>query len=217
MPVWTTEQRNRRIDELLAQAPVLPVVVIERLEDAVPLARTLVEAGLPVLEITLRSDVALAAIRRIVDEVSGAVVGAGTVLTAADLAAVEAAGAVFAISPGASKSLYMAAEDSRIPWLPAIATASEVMRGLEHGHQRFKFFPAESSGGLATLKAFAGPFAQARFCPTGGIDATKAGAYLRLPNVMTVGGSWMLPKEAIEQNDWSRIAGLARECANLSP
>jgi 2-dehydro-3-deoxyphosphogluconate aldolase/(4S)-4-hydroxy-2-oxoglutarate aldolase len=217
MPAWTTEQRSRRIDELLAQAPVLPVVAIDRLDDAVPLARTLVEAGLPVLEITLRSDVALAAIRRIVDHVPGAIVGAGTVLTAADLAAVEAAGALFAISPGATEALYTAATTSAIPWLPAIATASELMRGLEHGHQRFKFFPAESSGGLAALKAFAGPFAQVRFCPTGGIDAAKAGGYLRLANVMTVGGSWMLPKEALDRGDWPTIAGLARECTKLSP
>ncbi len=216
MPAWTTEQRNRRIDELLAWAPVLPVVVIERLEDAVPLARTLVEAGLPVLEITLRTDVALAAIRLIVEQVPGAVVGAGTVLDGADLAAVAAAGAVFAISPGATESLYTAAAAAGIPWLPAIATASELMRGLEHGHQRFKFFPAESAGGITTLKAFAGPFAHARFCPTGGIDAAKAGSYLRLPNVMTVGGSWMLPKQAIERHDWSQISELARECAKLT-
>lgn len=213
MTAWTTAQRNRRIDELLAQAPVLPVMAIERLEDAVPLARTLVEAGLPVLEITLRSDVALAAIRRIVDEVPGAVVGAGTVLTPADLAAVEAAGAVFAIAPGATEALYAAAASAGIAFLPAIATASELMRGLEHGYQRFKFFPAESAGGIAALKAFAGPFAQVRFCPTGGIDAVKAGGYLRLPNVMTVGGSWMLPKDALDRGDWPSIAELARACA----
>jgi len=200
------------IDALLARAPVLPVLAIERLDDAVPLARALVGGGLPVLEVTLRTDAALAAITRIAAEVDGAIVGAGTVLTPADLDAVADAGAAFAISPGATDALYAAAAAHRLPWLPAIATASELMHGLDHGHRRFKFFPAEAAGGVAALNAFAGPFPQARFCPTGGIDPASAPRYRALPNVMTVGGSWMVPKDAIEARDWARITALAREC-----
>ena len=201
------------IDAILRRAPVLPVLAIERLDDAVPLARALVDGGLPVLEVTLRSDVALEAIRRIVDEVPDAIVGAGTVLSATDLDAVARAGAVFAISPGATDALYEAAAGIAMPWIPAVATASELMRGLEHGHRRFKFFPAESSGGIAALKAFAGPFAQAKFCPTGGIDAATAPRYRALANVITVGGSWMVPKDALASRDWSRIRSLAQAAA----
>ena len=199
------------IDSILRLAPVVPVIAIERLEDAIPLARALVAGGLPVLEITLRTACALDAMRAIAAEVPGAIVGAGTVLTPSDLAAVAAAGARFAISPGATPTLYAAARHAAIPWLPAIATSSELMVGLEHGYQRFKFFPAESSGGIAALKSFAGPFAQARFCPTGGIDAAKAPAYKALANVITVGGSWMLPKAAIDAGRWDEIEALAGE------
>ncbi|MGH8086017.1 MAG: bifunctional 4-hydroxy-2-oxoglutarate aldolase/2-dehydro-3-deoxy-phosphogluconate aldolase [Lysobacter sp.] len=205
-------QRIAAIDAILQRAPVLPVLAIERLDDAVPLARALVEGGLPVLEVTLRTDVALAAIRRIVDEVPDAIVGAGTVLNAADLEAVAAAGAAFAISPGATDALYAAARGVSIPWIPAVATASELMRGLEHGHRRFKFFPAEAAGGMAALKSFAGPFPQARFCPTGGIDAGSAPRYRALANVVTVGGSWMVPKDALQSRDWEHIRALARAC-----
>ena len=201
------------IDAILRRAPVLPVLAIERLDDAVPLARALVDGGLPVLEVTLRSDVALEAIRRIVDEVPDAIVGAGTVLSATDLDAVARAGAVFAISPGATDALYEAAAGVAMPWIPAVATASELMRGLEHGHRRFKFFPAESSGGIAALKAFAGPFPQAKFCPTGGIDAASAPRYRALANVITVGGSWMVPKDALASRDWDRIRTLAQAAA----
>ena len=201
------------IDAILRRAPVLPVLAIERLDDAVPLARALVDGGLPVLEVTLRSDVALEAIRRIVDEVPDAIVGAGTVLSATDLDAVARAGAVFAISPGATDALYEAAAGIAMPWIPAVATASELMRGLEQGHRRFKFFPAESSGGIAALKAFAGPFPQAKFCPTGGIDAATAPRYRALANVITVGGSWMVPKDALASRDWSRIRSLAQAAA----
>lgn len=205
----------QRIDQVLARAPVVPVLSIERAEDAVPLARALVDGGLPVLEVTLRTEAAIGAIRAIREQVPDASVGAGTVLTARDLSAVEAAGATFAISPGATDALYAAASDARIPLLPGIATASELMHGLELGYQRFKFFPAESSGGIAALKSFAGPFAQAKFCPTGGIDVAKAPAYLALPNVITVGGSWMVPADALASGDWQRIATLAREAAAL--
>lgn len=216
MPSWTAETRAARVDELLSQAPVLPVLSIENLDDAIPLARTLVAAGLPVLEITLRSAVAIEAIRRIANEVAGAIVGAGTVLDADALRAVTEAGALFAIAPGSTEALYAAAADADIPFLPAIATASELMRGLEHGHRRFKFFPAESSGGIPALKSFAGPFTDVRFCPTGGIDAGRAPSYLALPNVITVGGSWMVPKQALDARDWQAIAELSRACAQLA-
>lgn len=213
---WTTpELRAERVDALLTRAPVVPVLAIEDPDDAVPLARALVEAGLTVLEITLRTDHALEAIRRIAMELPAACVGAGTVLTPVHLDAVREAGAGFAISPGATETLYDAGDLSAIPWIPAVSTAGELMRGLERGHRRFKFFPAESSGGVATLRSLAGPFPQAKFCPTGGIDAAKAPAYLALGNVVTVGGSWMVPADALAARDWARIGALAREAAAL--
>lgn len=204
-----------RIDALLALAPVIPVIAIDDLAQAVPLARTLVEAGLPVLEITLRSPVALAAIEAIAREVPEAEVGAGTVLAPAQFTEVERAGGRFAISPGATDELLAAGREARIGFLPGIATASELMRGITHGYRRFKFFPAAASGGTAALKGFAGPFAEVRFCPTGGIDAASAPAYLALPNVACVGGSWMLPTDALKAGDWARIGQLAREAAAL--
>lgn len=209
------DARDQTLGALLARAPVLPVIAIEHLDDAVPLAEALVAAGLPVLEVTLRTEAALAAIEQISARVPGAVVGAGTVLSPADLDAVRDAGAAFAISPGATGALYEAAARTPLPWLPAVATASELMLGLLHGHRHFKFFPAESSGGVAALKSFAGPFPTARFCPTGGIDARKAPAYLALPNVVTIGGSWMLPAEALRQRDFATIGRLACEAAAL--
>lgn len=215
MATWTPESRAAAVDAILTRAPVVPVISIDRLEDAVPMARALVAGGLPVLEVTLRTAVALEAMRRIVAEVPQAIVGAGTVLTPADLDAVVATGAAFAISPGATPTLYTAAAQSAIAWIPAIATASELMLGLEFGHRRFKFFPAESSGGIAAVKSFGGPFAQALFCPTGGIDAAKAPAYKALANVITVGGSWMLPKTAIDAGRWDEIEALARAAAAL--
>ena len=216
MTSWTVESRAARVDELLSQAPVLPVLSIEHLADAIPLARALVDGGLPVLEITLRSAVAIEAIRIISREVPGALVGAGTVLDADALHAVTDAGALFSIAPGSTEALYVAAADADIPFLPAIATASELMRGIEHGHRRFKFFPAEASGAIGALKSFGGPFANVRFCPTGGIDAARAPAYLALANVITVGGSWMVPKSALDARDWEAITKLSRECAKLA-
>jgi 2-dehydro-3-deoxyphosphogluconate aldolase/(4S)-4-hydroxy-2-oxoglutarate aldolase len=214
-PAWAHGDLTRSIDAILSRAPVMPVLTIERLEDAVPLAQALVDNGLPVLEVTLRTEVAFAAIEKIAREVPGAVVGAGTVLNVEALASVVDAGAVFAIAPGSTDALYTAAASAAIPFIPAIATASELMRGLDAGHARFKFFPAEYVGGLAALRAFAGPFAHARFCPTGGIDAAKAPAYLALPNVITVGGSWMVPKEALAARDWAAIGALAKACKTL--
>ncbi|HQY81878.1 bifunctional 4-hydroxy-2-oxoglutarate aldolase/2-dehydro-3-deoxy-phosphogluconate aldolase [Thermomonas sp.] len=211
-----TASHASQVDAVFARAPVIPVLTIERIEDAIPLARALSDNGLPVLEVTLRSACAVDAIALIARELADACVGAGTVLNARDLDAVAQAGARFAISPGATDSLYRAAAECPVPLIPGIATASELMRGLEHGWQRFKFFPAESSGGIGALKGFAGPFAQVRFCPTGGIDAAKAPAYLGLPNVACVGGSWMLPADALAARDWARIGGLARAAAALT-
>lgn len=214
---WSHVTRIEAVDAILSAAPVVPVLSIERLEDAVPLARALADNGLPVLEVTLRTSVALAAIEKIVREVPNAIVGAGTVLRADDVHAVVDAGAKFAISPGCTDALYSAAAGAPIPYIPAIATASELMRGLDAGHHRFKFFPAESAGGVAALKSYAGPFASVKFCPTGGIDAAKASAYLALPNVITVGGSWMVPKAALDAGDWASIGQLAAEAARLRP
>ena len=213
--MFDTARHSQLVDEVFGLAPVIPVLAIDRIEDALPLCRALVDNGLPVLEITLRTACALDAIALVARELPHACVGAGTVLNARDLDAVTQAGARFAISPGATDTLYRAAADGPVPLIPGIATASELMRGLEHGWQRFKFFPAESSGGIAAVKGFGGPFAQVRFCPTGGIDATKAPTYLALPNVACVGGSWMLPADALKAKDWARIGDLAREAAAL--
>ena len=210
------EQLARRVDAVFARAPVIPVLTIERLDDALPLCRALADNGLPVLEVTLRTACALEAIALLARALPDACVGAGTVLSGEDLARVATAGAAFAISPGATDALYEAAKACDTPLVPGIATASELMRGLEHGWRRFKFFPAEASGGTAALRGLAGPFPQARFCPTGGIDAGKAPAYLALPNVACVGGSWMLPADALAARDWARIGALAREAAALA-
>ena len=213
--MFDTARHSQLVDEVFALAPVIPVLAIDCIEDALPLCRALVDNGLPVLEITLRTACALDAIALVARELPHACVGAGTVLSAADLAKVTEAGARFAISPGATDTLFNAAKTSAVPLIPGIATASELMRGLEHGWRRFKFFPAESSGGIAALKGFGGPLPMARFCPTGGIDAAKAPAYLALPNVACVGGSWMVPADAVKAGDWARIGTLAGEAAGL--
>ena len=206
---------NSDIDTILTEAPVLPVLNIDDPEAAAPLAETLFEAGLPVVEVTLRTSAALEAITAMREAVDGMIVGAGTVLGEDDFQRVERAGAAFAISPGGTPALYRAAQQALIPFVPGVATASEVMAGLEFGWQRFKFFPAEAAGGTAVLKSWAGPLPKVRFCPTGGISAHNAADYLRLENVITVGGSWMVPADAIRARDWQRIAKLARDCVNL--
>lgn len=198
--------------DLMKRAVVIPVLTIERVEDAVPLARALVEGGLEVLEVTLRTPVALEAIRAIATEVPQAVVGSGTALTPADVEASASAGAVFAVSPGLTPALLAA--DS-LPLLPGVATASELMLGLEAGLQAFKFFPAVQAGGAAMLKAWAGPFASARFCPTGGIDLSNAASFLDLPNVLCVGGGWVAPRSMIERGDWTGITALALQARGL--
>ena len=200
---------------LLARTPVVPVLVIEDVSTAVPLARALVAGGLPLLEITLRTAAALDVIRAIGGEVEDAIVGAGTVLTPRQLDEVAACGARFAVSPGATENLLQAAREHAVPLLPGAATASEVMRLLELGYAHMKFFPAEPAGGIALLKALVSPLPDARFCPTGGIDAERAKAYLALPNVACVGGSWVAPSDAIRRGDWSRITDLAKAAAAL--
>ena len=213
--MFDTSRHSELVDAVFDLAPVIPVLAIDRIEDALPLCRALVDNGLPVLEITLRTACALDAIALVARELPHACVGAGTVLSATDLANVADAGARFAISPGATDTLFNAAKASAVPLIPGIATASELMRGIEHGWRRFKFFPAESSGGIGALKGFGGPLPMARFCPTGGIDAAKAPAYLALPNVACVGGSWMVPADAVKASDWARIGALASEAASL--
>ncbi|CAL9438514.1 bifunctional 4-hydroxy-2-oxoglutarate aldolase/2-dehydro-3-deoxy-phosphogluconate aldolase [Streptomyces sp. enrichment culture] len=200
---------------VLDLAPVVPVVVVDDLADAVPLARALVAGGLPAIEVTLRTPVALDAIRAIAGEVSGAVVGAGTVVTAEQVAEVVAAGARFLVSPGWTEALLEAMRASGVPFLPGVSTTSEVVALLERGVREMKFFPAEAAGGTAYLKALAAPLPQARFCPTGGISPASAPEYLALPNVGCVGGSWMLPKDALAGRDWGRVEALAREAAAL--
>lgn len=209
------DPRTTYFDELLGQAPVLPVLSIAHVEQAVPLAQTLVDAGLPVMEVTLRSPVAMEAIRRIRDQVPKALVGVGTVLTPRQLAEVAQLGVAFAISPGTTASLYAAAGETPVPFIPAVGTASELMIGLEQGYRRFKFFPAVPMGGVGTLKAFGGPFPEARFCPTGGIHAQNAIEFLALHNVITVGGSWMVPGTALASGDYDSIGTLASAAARL--
>ncbi|MFD8348135.1 bifunctional 4-hydroxy-2-oxoglutarate aldolase/2-dehydro-3-deoxy-phosphogluconate aldolase [Streptomyces coelicoflavus] len=201
---------------VLDLAPVVPVVVVDDLADAVPLARALVAGGLPAIEVTLRTPVALDAIRAIAGEVPDAVVGAGTVVTAEQVGEVVAAGARFLVSPGWTDKLLEAMRGSGVPFLPGASTTSEVVALLERGVREMKFFPAEAAGGTAYLKALAAPLPQARFCPTGGITPASAPEYLALPNVGCVGGSWMLPKDAIDGRDWGRVEALAREAAGLS-
>ncbi|CAM5296696.1 bifunctional 4-hydroxy-2-oxoglutarate aldolase/2-dehydro-3-deoxy-phosphogluconate aldolase [Streptomyces violaceorubidus] len=200
---------------VLDLAPVVPVVVVDDLADAVPLARALVAGGLPAIEVTLRTPVALDAIRAIAGEVPGAVVGAGTVITSEQVAEVVTAGARFLVSPGWTDALVEAMRASGVPFLPGVSTTSEVVALLERGVREMKFFPAEAAGGTAYLKALAAPLPQARFCPTGGIGPGSAPEYLALPNVGCVGGSWMLPKDAVAGRDWGRVEALAREAAAL--
>ncbi len=204
------------IDAVLACGPVIAVLVIERVEDAVPLARALAAGGVRALEVTLRTPAALGAIERIAGEVENVLVGAGTVLRPADAKAAKAAGSGFAVSPGLTSDLAQAARDQGLPFLPGVATASEIIAGLELGLDRFKFFPAETSGGAPAVKALFGPFADIRFCPTGGITPQNTSSYLALPNVVCVGGSWLAPADAVKAGDWGRIETLARAASALA-
>ena len=200
---------------IAALAPVIPVLTIERQADAVPLARALVGGGLRVLEITLRTGVALEALRAIAGEVPDAVVGAGTVLNGRQLEQARQAGARFAVSPGCTPGLATAASASGLPFLPGVQTVSEAMALAERGYALLKFFPADTAGGLAWLKAVGAPLAGLRFCPTGGIGAETAPAYLSLGNVACVGGSWVAPRDAVAAGDWPQIERLAAAAAGL--
>jgi len=207
---------RRSIGDIMNMARVIPVLSIECEEDAVPLAEALVGSGLSVLEVTLRTDAALAAASAILAEVHEAVVGLGTLLTADEVESAHRIGADFIVSPGLTETLADAARQSGLPFLPGVATASEAMRAVELGYTHLKFFPAEASGGVAALKALYGPLPGLRFCPTGGITIDSVSAYLRLPNVLCVGGSWMVPAAEVGERDWSAIQARAWETMNVA-
>jgi 2-dehydro-3-deoxyphosphogluconate aldolase / (4S)-4-hydroxy-2-oxoglutarate aldolase len=201
--------------DLAGHGPVIPVIVIDELEHAVPLAEALVAGGVQVLEVTLRTPVALAAIEAIARAVPEAIVGAGTLRSAADVRAARDAGSRFGVSPGYAGEIAKACREHALPLLPGVATASEVMAAHADGHNFLKFFPAGAAGGVPMLKALAGPFADIAFCPTGGITPETAPQYLALPNVRVVGGSWLTPAEALRARDWARITELAHAAAAL--
>jgi 2-dehydro-3-deoxyphosphogluconate aldolase/(4S)-4-hydroxy-2-oxoglutarate aldolase len=202
-------------EALLRHAPVIPVLTVEGADDAVPLAAALVAGGLPLLEVTLRTEGALKAITAMAKQVPGAIVGAGTIRTADQAKAAVDAGATFLVSPGATPQVIAAVQKLGVPFLPGCATASEAMRLAEEGFRFLKFFPAEAAGGVNYLKSLAAPLADLRFCPTGGIDADKAKAYLALPNVVCVGGSWITPAAALKAGDWATVTRLSLEAGRL--
>ena len=203
-------------ESLLDRVPVVPVVVLHDVAHAVPVARALVDGGLPVIELTLRTPVALDALERIATEVPEILVGAGTVVGPDQAKQAQSAGAQFLVSPGTTDTLLDAMHDTGLPFLPGAGTVSEVLRLLERGLTELKFFPAAASGGVDFLKALASPVPQARFCPTGGITASTAPSYLSLPNVGCVGGSWITPADALASGDWERVRSLAAEATYLS-
>lgn len=204
------------IEDIMKKAyPVMPVLAVEHVEDAVPLAEALKAGGLTVLEVTLRTKAALAVIKAM-KQVDGIIVGAGTVTQANQFKDLEEVGADFAVSPGASPQLLEAGRFSSIPFLPAVATVSEMLKGIEVGYEHFKFFPASAAGGAPALKAFAGPLPSIKFCPTGGISVDNFKDYLALPNVVCVGGSWIVPGDALKNRDWKRIEELAREACEAA-
>ncbi|MDW8844296.1 bifunctional 4-hydroxy-2-oxoglutarate aldolase/2-dehydro-3-deoxy-phosphogluconate aldolase [Erwinia sp. MMLR14_017] len=198
-------------EQILTSGPVVPVIVINKLEHAVPLAKALVAGGVRVLEITLRTACGVDAIRAIARQVPEAIVGAGTVINPQQLKQVTEAGAKFAISPGLTEDLLKAANAGSIPLIPGISTVSELMLGMDYGLREFKFFPAEANGGVKALQAIAGPFPQVRFCPTGGISPANYRDYLALKSVHCIGGSWLVPNDALEMGDYDRITALACE------
>ena len=201
--------------DLLAGNTVIPVIVIDRVEDAVPLAKALIAGGLKVLEVTLRTEAAVEGIRQIVQHVPGAIVGTGTVCTADQVKLSEDLGCQFMVSPGSTDKLLAAAADSSIGLLPGISSATEMMRCMEQGYQDFKFFPAEAAGGAAMIKSLYGPFSEARICPTGGIGLHNVMEYLSLPNVICVGGSWICPAQLVREQRWDEIEQLARDASLL--
>ncbi|PHV11839.1 bifunctional 4-hydroxy-2-oxoglutarate aldolase/2-dehydro-3-deoxy-phosphogluconate aldolase [Chitinimonas sp. BJB300] len=203
------------IRDIMRASPVMPVIVLDRVDDAVPLARALVEGGIRVLEVTLRTPAALASIKAIAAAVPDAIVGVGTVTLPAQFAEVKAAGARFAVTPGLTAELAQAAKAAVMPLLPGVMTPSEVIAALAHGFDAMKLFPAEQAGGIGMLKAMGGPFADVLFCPTGGVTLESAPKFLALPNVACVGGSWLVPKDKVAAGDWGAITQLARGAAAL--
>jgi 2-dehydro-3-deoxyphosphogluconate aldolase/(4S)-4-hydroxy-2-oxoglutarate aldolase len=201
--------------EIMRTGPVIPVIVVERVGDAVPLARALVEGGVRVLELTLRTPAALRAIEAIANEVEGALIGVGTITRAQDFAAARKAGALFGVSPGLTPELIAASRDGGLPLLPGVMTPSEVIAARAAGFTELKLFPAQQAGGVGMLKALAGPFPELNFCPTGGITPASAPEFLALPNVACVGGSWLTPRDAVAAHDWARIRALAAETSRL--
>jgi 2-dehydro-3-deoxyphosphogluconate aldolase/(4S)-4-hydroxy-2-oxoglutarate aldolase len=208
--------KQERLTQLFTSARIVPVLTINRLEDAVPLARALVSGGVRMLEVTLRTQVAVEAAKAIIANVPDAIVGIGTILNGDDLARAEGLGAKFGISPGATPELLKAAAASSLPFAPGIATASELMQALAHGFSVAKFFPAEQAGGIKALRALAGPFPQARFCPTGGIGETNAPAWLAEPNVIAVGGSWLCQAGDINAGNWAGITAMCERTVRLA-
>jgi 2-dehydro-3-deoxyphosphogluconate aldolase/(4S)-4-hydroxy-2-oxoglutarate aldolase len=211
----TATPKQEELAAQFGQATIIPVLTIERLEDAVPLAKALVAGGVRTLEITLRTPVAIESAKAIMAHVPEAVVGIGTILNADDLARAEGIGARFGISPGATPDLLKAAAASALPFAPGIATASELMLGLSHGFNLVKFFPAEQSGGIKALRALAGPFPDVRFCPTGGIGEANAASWLAEPNVVAVGGSWLCPAADIRSGNWAGITAICNRTMKL--
>ncbi|WP_027995127.1 bifunctional 4-hydroxy-2-oxoglutarate aldolase/2-dehydro-3-deoxy-phosphogluconate aldolase [Simplicispira psychrophila] len=201
--------------DVVRDAPVIPVIVLHKVEHAAPMARALLAGGIRMLEVTLRSPAALACIEAIARDVPGAVVGAGTVRSASDARSASAAGARFLVSPGLTAAVAQASRDVQLPLLPGVATASEIMQAQAEGLQVLKFFPALQAGGLAMLQAWQGPFGDVLFCPTGGIHAGNAPDFLALRNVACVGGSWLVSQDALDQGDWARITALARAAVGL--
>ena len=200
---------------LADHGPVIPVIVLHRVQDAVPMTRALVEGGVKVLEVTLRTPAALASIEAIAREVPEAIVGAGTLRVAADAQAAKNAGSRFAVSPGYTAALGAACREAQLPLLPGVASASEVMAAMADGLQFLKFFPATAAGGIPMLKALAGPFPDIAFCPTGGITVETAPQFLALPNVKVCGGSWLTPQAAVDAGDWAQITRLAKAASAL--
>ncbi|NOC93283.1 bifunctional 4-hydroxy-2-oxoglutarate aldolase/2-dehydro-3-deoxy-phosphogluconate aldolase [Ruegeria sp. HKCCD6604] len=207
--------KTQRTREICALAPIVPVLVVDDAAQARPLAEALIAGGLPALEVTLRTPAALDAIK-VMSEVPGGVVGAGTLVTPEDVRDAKQAGALFGVSPGATDALIAACEAEDLPLLPGAATASEAMALLEKGYDMLKFFPAEASGGAPALKAIGAPLPQISFCPTGGVSPSNASDYLSLPNVICAGGSWVAPKQLVENGDWAGIETLAREASKLA-
>lgn len=212
--MMTPKEASARVEELCRLAPVIPVIVVDDVADATPLAEALIDGGLVVLEVTMRTPQALDAIRKM-SQVPGGVVGAGTLLTPSDVEFAKAAGALFGVSPGCTDEILDVAEEAELPMLPGAATASDAMRLLARGYTVQKFFPAEAAGGPAMLKALGGPMPQVRFCPTGGITVANARRYLDLPNVLCVGGSWIARKELLRNKDWTAIRALAEEASTI--